>query len=437
MSNAFRTNRLQLVVQDSATASSPQLGDVIVDSSDSKAKTWNGSQWVEISSVPKLVQKGDIYTRSSTTDTRQPVGSNGTVLSANSATFTGLEWINQRDPQKINPNFIMNGNFDFWQRGTSFTNLTSNTFVSDRWRADIAAAGAGQQANCSVTRQESSDKDGSRHHLRITKTTANCIMSDFAIRQPIETGMMRPLTGRTVTVSFWCRTNRTSIRTELDNRNNAAGGSLRTQISTVTPNTWTKIVFTTFIAGTIAYTGVDTSLNGQLIIGFETNRTSGTLITNGDYLDVSEVKLEIGDQATPFCLAGKTLANEEFLCLRYYENSYNRGVPVATSTYIGTVSFQAGENTLTPNPDLRISVPVAVKRATSTVTYRSNDGTLNAVTVYTGGNGVSQNRINGGSVTIEVVSRGNSSFSIRHFEFIGGVSRNGFLFHYEYNSELL
>lgn len=41
-----------------------------------------------------LTTKGDIYTRSSSADTRLPVGTNGQILSVNSATTTGLQWIN-------------------------------------------------------------------------------------------------------------------------------------------------------------------------------------------------------------------------------------------------------------------------------------------------------------------------------------------------------
>jgi len=40
-----------------------------------------------------LTAKGDIYTRDATDDTRQPVGTDGQILSANSAESTGLEWI--------------------------------------------------------------------------------------------------------------------------------------------------------------------------------------------------------------------------------------------------------------------------------------------------------------------------------------------------------
>jgi len=56
---------------------------------------WNGQSWVNgtvSGGSSPLTTKGDLYTYS-TTDTRLPVGTNGQVLSANSATATGLEWI--------------------------------------------------------------------------------------------------------------------------------------------------------------------------------------------------------------------------------------------------------------------------------------------------------------------------------------------------------
>lgn len=57
----------------------------------------NGSSWDAYSGsggggASPLTTKGDLYTYT-TVDARLPVGSNGQVLSANSATSTGLEWV--------------------------------------------------------------------------------------------------------------------------------------------------------------------------------------------------------------------------------------------------------------------------------------------------------------------------------------------------------
>jgi trimeric autotransporter adhesin len=47
-----------------------------------------------LNNLSPLIAKGDIMVRDAANTTRQPVGTNGQVLTANSATSTGLEWAN-------------------------------------------------------------------------------------------------------------------------------------------------------------------------------------------------------------------------------------------------------------------------------------------------------------------------------------------------------
>lgn len=48
----------------------------------------------DVGAASPLTAKGDLFTRNSTSDTRLPAGADGQILSANSSTPTGLEWIN-------------------------------------------------------------------------------------------------------------------------------------------------------------------------------------------------------------------------------------------------------------------------------------------------------------------------------------------------------
>ena len=89
---------LAAVVGDSAPPS-PINGQIWFNSSTGGSYVYYGSVWVEIGAAPAntilqtINAKGDLLV--GTTDnelTRLPVGTNGQILAANSATATGLEW---------------------------------------------------------------------------------------------------------------------------------------------------------------------------------------------------------------------------------------------------------------------------------------------------------------------------------------------------------
>lgn len=67
-------------------------GGIRYNTTTSSIEFYENNTWVNLGATP-LTSKGDLYTRSSTADTRLPVGSNGQILTSDSSTTTGLKWI--------------------------------------------------------------------------------------------------------------------------------------------------------------------------------------------------------------------------------------------------------------------------------------------------------------------------------------------------------
>lgn len=84
-----------VVIQSPTLGASYTLTLPVDDGSSGQVLSTNGSgvlSWIPSSAASPLTTKGDIYTYS-TVDDRLPVGTNGQVLSADSAEATGLKWI--------------------------------------------------------------------------------------------------------------------------------------------------------------------------------------------------------------------------------------------------------------------------------------------------------------------------------------------------------
>lgn len=162
--------------------------------------------------------------------------------------------------QLSNYNYCINGNFDFWQRGTSFNNLYQ-LYSADRWYCTRTGTGA-----------SSISKVG--NSMSITTTEI------IYINQFIENSVS--LKDDIMTFSIY-----------VDGVIYIATGKPSDNISITTPK-------------------------GNISLGFSTTRNViavGVMLTTGAIL--TKAKLELGDKATPF--APRRYGDELALCRRYYE----------------------------------------------------------------------------------------------------------------------
>jgi hypothetical protein len=91
-------------------------------------------------------------------------------------------------------NRLINGSFDLWQRGTSFSNLS--TYGPDRWKATYNDCGGNYT-------QQTGDLAGFNYQLRMIKGSAP--NGSFMVQQAIETQNTPDMIGQWVTFSCYAR----------------------------------------------------------------------------------------------------------------------------------------------------------------------------------------------------------------------------------------
>jgi hypothetical protein len=217
-------------------------------------------------------------------------------------------------------NAIINGAFDIWQRGTSFS---ATGFYADRWLEVGGGGGTITATRESFTPAElvaNNFGEGSFYlrHQRSGGTFA-------IIQQRVED--VRTFSGQTVTLSYYAKVaSGTADNTPQIIQNFGSGGT-----ASVTKTGETKTITTTWQRFTHTFTLDSTSgktigANSYLDIR-PLRHVSGT----GATINIWGVQLEAGSVATPFKRNANSLQGELAACQRYYY----RNTATAAGNYLG------------------------------------------------------------------------------------------------------
>ena len=285
-------------------------------------------------------------------------------------------------------NIIINGAMQVFQRGTSFTSVSSAAFHADRFELYLQ-----NTASVYTVTQDSDAPNGFANSLKLDVTTA-----DTSTASNEEVKLFHKLEGQDLqqfkkgtsdaeqmTLSFYVKTNKTGVYcVELYDRDNNRDVSAS---YTVSDTGWNRYVITFPADTTGAFDDDNASsleiqfwlIAGSAVQGGTLNATwrsssdpsSATGQVNfADSTDnnwaITGVQLEVGEQATPF--EHRSYGEELALCQRYFFR------------YNGNVEF-VGQNYGGDTVDCPVFLPVTMRTGPS-ITTEDTSGNANKASVY-------------------------------------------------------
>jgi hypothetical protein len=228
-------------------------------------------------------------------------------------------------------NYLINPDFHFWQRGTSFT---ASEYTADRWYLSLGTGAAATLTQATFTLGQTDVPEDPRYYVNIDRTTAGTTGTGFG--QRIED--VRPTSGKTFTVSFWakCTSGTFDLGLKLVQDFGLTGDAdvqLTTQDNTLT-TTWTKFT-NTFVFASISGKTISGS-GSHWRVRFSWDETEGPT----SEIQLALCKVEEGAYATPFLR--RPWGQEMALCQRYYEQSFNFVTTPATQVAAYPLRYTTG-----------------------------------------------------------------------------------------------
>jgi hypothetical protein len=283
-------------------------------------------------------------------------------------------------------NLIINGNFDFWQRGTTFTGIASSTYFADRFQYQKAGAAVHTASRSTDVPTQSQSSFQSSYSALLTLTTPDDSIagSDYSlIRYVIEGHDYAKVVGRQVTLSFWVKATTTGTYC-VSFANNGSDRSYIAEYTINSTDTWEKKSVTLTLnqsGGTENYTtGEGLRIRFVISAGTDFHGTAGSWASSDKYATsnqvngtatgstsfrIAQVQLQTGPIATVFNRAGKFIQRELELCQRYFEKSY------ALETAPGTATTTSAVQERCSSTNHYVSIWYKVPKVTSpgTITY--------------------------------------------------------------------
>ena len=307
----------------------------------------------------------------------------GEVLTAaNMNDLSGTVNILQSTQYAAGKNKFINGAFDNWQRGTTFSISTgAGTYTADRFAIFYDGSGATRTVSQQTFTPGTAPVAGyeGQYFYRMNQTVAGTGASyNYPIMQKIED--VRTFAGQTITFSFWAKADAArTVTVEIDQlfgSGGSAGVAALVSGNLSVTTAWQRFT----VSGTLP------SVSGKTIgTGSSLNVFVMAPLNTVQIFDTWGWQIEASSTASDFQTATGTLQGELAACQRYY---YKHAGGVGGNTAIGT-----GYTEATNVANCMVSFPVTMRTtptldATSGATYyliRANGSTYTFSTLTMSG----------------------------------------------------
>ena len=306
-----------------------------------------------------------------------------------------------------NRNLIINPSGAINQRGGS---STINAYSVDRWRSYGGPGGF-------TISQRTDAGEGDGYAIRFQRTASNTQTNNMGIAQGIETKDSKRLAGKTITVSFRARVGSDWSPTDFSVTVFHGTGTDENPVGMTGQGSLTAISNASLTTSFQTFTGTVTVPSGktQITLGFSWT-PSGTAGAN-EYVDIREVQLEVGEQATTF--EYRSFGDELARCQRYFQKSYNLEHAPGNTTNNGAYQFFQPSSTIR-EPNVRYQTEM---RVNPTETFYAPDS---------GTSGKVRNRSTNADETAVIGDTGSKGFNLS----MSITANNHYGFHYTADAEL-
>jgi len=288
-----------------------------------------------------------------------------------------------------NANMLLNGDFQVWQHGTSFTSATipansDDTYTADQWI--LLSEGATDIVD--VTKNTGSVDSlpaGAKASMDFLVTATGGDVK-FGVFQPLESIASIPRRSTNVTISMWVQGNSglSGFRFHLVS---AAGGTPDVITSDIIDNWGASTSPPTLIAGwTITEPTVTNAEEGIAVLAWSRRSatflvpatadnlgvlicTNDSAFATGDTLRITNIKMEEGSVMTPYIPTERTTEIQR--CERFFTKTFDLETPPAVNLNVheGALSAVVAGDGFTNTIATEWRLPVRMLKTPSVVTY--------------------------------------------------------------------